>query len=167
MTSLRRRVAATALLLLVPALSACGFSAQTDQVYQPATGVDNRDGQVNVLNALIVSAHDGAGTFAGTLVNTNLSQADQLVSITDSKGTVAIPVPPNGLVNLATAGEVRLKNADIVPGGWVSLTLQFASGQTTQIDAPVVQNKDEYADIPVGPTGSQSATGAASSTPTQ
>ena len=47
---IQRRVAIAAL-LLAPALTACGFSEQTDQVYQPAVGVNDRSDTVYVLSA--------------------------------------------------------------------------------------------------------------------
>ena len=69
--NVRRSIAAAALLLAVPALSACGvsFGAPTDQVYNPSVGVDDQSGQVDVLNALIVSGSNGSGTVVATLVN--------------------------------------------------------------------------------------------------
>ncbi len=94
-----RRVAIAAL-LLAPALTACGFNEQTDQVYQPAVGVNDRSASVYVLNAVVVSGVDGSGTFAGTLVNTDTTADDTLDSvsgsgITDSPGTVDVPAGGN------------------------------------------------------------------------
>jgi len=62
--NVRRSIASAAVLLTVPALSACGvsFGAQTDQVYNPSVGVDDRSGAVDVLNALVVSGANGSGT---------------------------------------------------------------------------------------------------------
>jgi copper(I)-binding protein len=151
MSTVRRRVAAAALVLLVPMLAACGFGAQTDQVYQAAAGSNNRDGVVDVLNALIVSDTDGQGTFAGTLVNKGTSK-DTLVSVTGATGTVDVDVPAGQAVNLATEGQVRLQSDDIKPGDYVTLTLQFSSGQTTEIAVPVMAHSGDYADVPVGPT---------------
>jgi hypothetical protein len=63
--NVRRRLATAALLLAVPALSSCSvsFGAQTDQVYNPSAGVDDRSGSVDVLNALVVSGAAGSGTW--------------------------------------------------------------------------------------------------------
>jgi copper(I)-binding protein len=151
MSPVRRRVAVAALVLLVPILAACGFGAQTDQVYQAGAGVNNRDGAVDVLNALIVSDTDGQGTFAGTLVNKGTTN-DTLVSMSSSSGQVSVEVPAGQAVNLATDGKVRVQSDDIEPGNFVSLTLQFASGQSTEVDVPVVSHSGDYADVPVGPT---------------
>lgn len=151
---LRRRLTGPALLLLVPLLAACGgFGAATDQVYQSSAGAINRSSPVNVLNALVVSGTDGTGTFAGTLVNTNQSQPDQLISITDATLSGPIEIGPAQAVNLADSGQVQITDPSIKPGGYIELTLQFASGQTTQIDAPVMPHTGDYAEVPVGPTG--------------
>jgi copper(I)-binding protein len=156
MSSVRRRAASAALVLLVPLLAACGFGAQTDRVYQAAAGTNNRDGVVDVLNAVIVSDTDGEGTFAGTLVNKGDAK-DTLVSVTGASGTVNVELPPGQAVNLATEGQVRLQSSDISGGVFVPLTLQFSSGQTTKIDVPVFGHNGDYANVPVGPTATPSA----------
>lgn len=149
-TPLRRRFAAAALVLLVPTMSACGigFDQQTDKVYQAGTGVDDRSGQVFVLNAAVVSSTAGAGTFAGTLVNSNTQTADALVAV--AGGTVSAPIelPANGEVNLATTGTVKVTNPTIKAGDYVQITLQFRSGQTTTIKVPVVAHEGIYASVP-------------------
>ena len=78
-----RRIAAFAVLLAVPTLSSCGvnFSAQTDQVYTPAEGVNDRSGDVDVLNALVVADTDGTGRFIAGLAN-NTDKEETLTGIT-------------------------------------------------------------------------------------
>jgi hypothetical protein len=147
--TLRRRVAAAFLLALAPVITACGFSEQTDVSYQSAIGVQSRTGDVWVLNAVVVTAADGKGTFAGSLAN----QTDQdinLTGITGATGKIDVDVPANGLVNLATDGKVRVSDDSITPGSFVSLTLQFSNGQTTALKVPVYPNTGDYADVPVG-----------------
>ncbi|WP_310962268.1 copper chaperone PCu(A)C [Nocardioides terrisoli] len=153
---LRRRLAGPALLLLIPLTAACGFGAQTDQVYQAAAGSNNRSGEVDILNAVVVSKTPGTGTFAGTLVNKNQTQADQLVSVSDAVSNKTIKIPPAGAVNLATSGKIRLSDPSIKAGGYVELTLQFASGQTTKINTPVFSNTAYFAKVPVGPLPTKS-----------
>jgi hypothetical protein len=147
----QRRVAIAAL-LLAPALTACGFSQQTDQVYQPAVGVNDRSGQIDILNALIVTGEDGSGTFAGTLVNKSTTDADTLGSVTGpditaSRRTVEIPAGGNAL--LADTGKVTLTGTGIVPGKFVELTFAFGSGQSTTVTVPVVAAEGDYADVPL------------------
>jgi hypothetical protein len=148
---LRRRTAIAAL-LLAPALTACGFSAQTDQVYQPAVGVNDRSGSVDVLNALIVSGEDGSGTFAGTLVNKDTTQDDTLDSVTGpgiTASSVSIDVPAAGNARLAESGELTLEGSGIKPGSLVELTFSFSSGQTTTMKVPVVEAAGDYQDVPL------------------
>ena len=80
MTTIRRhvvgrRAAATATMLLVPTLAACGFGAQTNQQYQSAAGTDNRTSVVQILNAAIVipKVGDTNGVFVGSFVNNSTS----------------------------------------------------------------------------------------------
>ena len=59
----RRRIAAASLVLLVPVLAACSSSEyQTDQVYQPGVGVNERSGTVDVLGAVVVRTSEGEGS---------------------------------------------------------------------------------------------------------
>lgn len=151
MKSPTQRRAAIAALLLAPALTACGFNEQTDQVYQAAVGVNDRSGQVDILNALIVSGEDGSGTFAGTLVNKSTTEDDGLddvtgPGITASRTTVEIPASDS--VPLADKGELSLEGSKIQPGNFIELTFSFSSGQTTTVKVPVVAASGDYADVP-------------------
>jgi hypothetical protein len=159
----QRRVAIAAL-LLAPALTACGFNAQTDQVYQPAVGVNDRSGKVDILNATIVSGTDGSGTFAGTLVNKDQTEDDALESvsgpdITASRRPIELPaagaVPPT-----SESGLITLKGDAIKPGAFVELTFVFSNGQSTTLKVPVVEAAGDYADVPLpsssSPTDSES-----------
>jgi hypothetical protein len=131
-------------------VGACGFNYQTDQVYQPATGSDNRTGEVYILNAMVVTVNGGKGTFAGTLVNENLTRADKLVSVTgpNLQGSQSqVTIPPNGSVNLAQTGKVWVSGPQVKPGGFVRMNFQFANGQSTQMDVPVVSRTGYYADV--------------------
>ncbi|MFL6156282.1 MAG: hypothetical protein ACJ72D_09330 [Marmoricola sp.] len=151
-----QRRTAIAALLLAPVLGACGFSAQTDQVYQAANGVNDRSGTVDILNAQVVSAEKGVGTFAGTLVNGSTTKRT-LVSIsgtgiTTVQGSYAIPA--RGVLDLAdpaTDGgpQLVIKGADVAPGGYVKVTFEFADGQTTTVKMPVFSNTVDYQDVPL------------------
>jgi hypothetical protein len=65
----RVRAAAVAMFLAVPALSSCAtnFDAQTDQYYNPTDGTSNREGSVDVLDALIISDQPGSGRLIAAL----------------------------------------------------------------------------------------------------
>ena len=155
---IQRRVAIAAL-LLAPALTACGFSAQTDQVYQPGVGVNDRSGSVDILNALIVSGTDGSGTFAGTLVNENQTQDDVLESVTGPGITASrttITIKAGQPVVLARTGQLMLQGPSIKPGNFVELTFAFGSGQSTTLKVPVVAASGDYADVPLSASPSAS-----------
>lgn len=152
MKSPSQRRAAFAALLLAPTLAACGFNAQTDQVYQPSTGVNDRDGSVDVLNALIVSGTDGSGTFAATLVNNDQDQSDELTGVTGEGVTASmepVAVSAAGVVNLAESGDVSILGDAVKAGGWVSLTLTFANGDTSSVRVPVVTDTGDYTEVPL------------------
>lgn len=171
---IQRRVA-IASLLMAPLLGACGFSAQTDQVYQAAVGPDNRDSSVDVLNAVIVSNGAGSGTFAGSLVN-NTGDADSIENITADGGTTVVPggaivVPAYGLVNLSLLGSngkipLVLEGAGVAAGKYVTLTFTFKKADPVTISAPVVDTTaegEDYHQVPLPggavPTEGQGAAG--------
>ncbi len=165
--NVRRRLATAVLLLAVPVLSSCtvNFGAQTDQVYTPATGVNDRSGQVDVLNALVVSAGTGSGTVIATLVNNDQTRADRLRGITGAGADASVTVTPGGptaipaggLLNLATAGRIVARGPQVVPGGIVTLRFAFDRAKAVTLDVPVVANTGAYADVPV-PSSTAGAT---------
>ena len=167
---LRRRTAIAAL-LLAPALTACGFNAQTDQVYQPAVGVNDRSGDVDILNALIVSGEDGSGTFAGTLVNKDTTQDATLDTVSGPGVTASrttVDVPAAGNARLAESGDLTLEGSSIKPGRFVELTFSFSNGQTTTMKVPVVEAAGDYKDVPLpsaSPTSTKSPKSSPSSSP--
>jgi hypothetical protein len=154
----RRSIAVAAALLAAPVTASCGvnFGAQTDQPYNPAVGVDDRSGSVDVLNALVVSRTPGSGTVVATLVNNDQQRNDTLRTIAgagrDSSVTVKITgnktIPAGGLLNLAKTGQAAAQGKQISPGKFVSLTFSFDRGQAVTVDAPVVSsNNPDYANI--------------------
>jgi hypothetical protein len=156
----RRAVAAAVLLLGAPLMTACGlnFDEQTDQVYNPAAGVDDRSGSVDVLNALIVSGTDGSGTIVASLVNKDQVNDDTLRGITgagadaDLKVTHsgATTIPAGGMLNLATQAQIDARGSRVNPGNFVKIKFTFDRGQAITVDAPVVSADDPtYKDIKV------------------
>ena len=158
-----RRLAALAMVLLIPALGACEY--QTDQVYQPSVGTNERGGAVDVLGAVVVSSTDGTGTFVASLVNSDLEEPDTLTEVAtadpaDDQVQLSAPIEiaPEGLVNLADSGAVSVVGEGIAPGRFIRLVLTFESGQETEVNVPVVDRKEEFSDI-------EPATPSSSSTP--
>jgi hypothetical protein len=162
--NVRRSIAAAAVVLAAPALSACGinFQAQTDQDYNPSVGVSERGGSVDVLNALVVSGSDGSGTVVATLVNNDVDKGDTLRGVAgageDSGLTAKVggptAIPAGGMLNLATEGSISVRGERIAPGNFVEITFSFARGEATTVKAPVVSSSNpDYADVKV-PTAS-------------
>lgn len=160
----RRCLVAAVLVVAAPLVSSCGvnFGAQTDQVYNPAAGVDDRSGPVDVLNALVVSGAKGSGTVSATLVNNVATRSDTLRRVAGSGSDASLQVatggttriPADGLLNLATDGRVFARGSRVVPGNFVQLTFTFDHGTAVTVQAPVVSADDPtYAGIPL-PSGS-------------
>lgn len=171
LTSHRRRLASASLVLLVPLVGACGFSAQTDQVYQPAVGTNVRSGTVDILGAVVVSGSDGSGTFVASLVNKDLAKDATLTSVTATDGTQAqlispVKVGPDALVNLANLGAVRVGGPQVTAGRWTRLTLGFDTGQKTEVNTPIVTRDAVYSGVsPAVPAPSGSSGPSATPTP--
>lgn len=158
--NVRRSIAAAVVVLAAPVLSSCGvtFGAQTDQVYNPSVGVDDRSGSVDVLNALVVSGTDGSGTVVATLVNNDQQNADTLRGVSgagpDANLTIkpggATAIPADGLLNLARDGRITVRGKRVVPGNFVKITFSFDRGQAVTLDAPVVSSSNPaYKDVKV------------------
>jgi hypothetical protein len=160
--NVRRRLATAALLLAVPTLTSCtvNFDEQTDKVYNPSVGVDDRSGEVEVLNALIVSGGTGSGTVVATLVNEDQTTADQLKSVAGEGADAALKVTPGGattvpaagLLNLAAQGRIFARGPEVVPGNFVSITFTFQRAKAITVDVPVVDNSGTtYSGVPLPP----------------
>jgi hypothetical protein len=169
------RLAATAVALLAlaaPALAGCAanFDAPTNQPYQPAAGISNRDGDVYALDTLVVTDGEGNGTVISQLVNKQ-DGADTLDSYaaTDSAGDqitaepLAQPITlgtwpsPDQAVQVGTSGSLRLTGDNLVAGHFVTLTFTFDAAAPVTVDVPVVVGGSDtiYSDIPVGPAPSE------------
>ena len=175
MSSVRRRLAATSFAAAaLLALGACGFEAQTNQVYQAAAGA-NSHGDVDVLNAVLVANEDGSATVsAGFVNNTKDEQALSNVTVTtmDGKELVVrglrslLPLPTGRLSSLgyaSDAGGFRVtKGAEA--GYYVKVTFTFTDSAPVTIEAPVVARTAEYDKItgedplPAEPTPSATET---------
>lgn len=155
--TLRRTIAAAAVLLTAPALSACGFNEPTDQIYTPAVGVNERGGSVDVLNAVIVSGAEGSGTLVTSLVNNDLENDDALVEVAGSgndanitvQGGGSIDIPAGELVQVAEEGDITFEGEQVQAGFFVELTFRFEGAQAVTLKAPVVEREGPYAEIPV------------------
>ena len=160
--NVRRSIAAAVVVLAVPVLSSCGvsFGAQTDQVYNPSVGVDDQSGDVDVLNALIVSGTNGSGTVIATLVDNDQQNADTLKGVAgagaDASATVKVSgdtaIPAGGVLNLADDSGVSITAKRVAPGNFVKLTFSFDRAEAITLSVPVVASSNpDYADVKVPP----------------
>jgi hypothetical protein len=144
---LRRTLAlATGALLISPVLSSCAEA--TDRIYTPAAGVQNRAEDVDVLNAVIVSAEHGSGTFVASFVNNSTDEDATVEGLegTDTANPVTadtpnVQIPPRGLVNLATEGGIEV-TGEFGAGETVPVAISFGDGSTVEMRVPVVTNCD-------------------------
>lgn len=166
-------------MLAIPLLSSCGvnFGAQTDQVYNPSAGVDDRSGSVDLLNALVVSGSSGSGTVIGTLVDNDQVHADTLRGVAGAGRDASLKVTPGGsttipaggLLNLADDGRIGVIGSRVVPGNLVELTFSFDRGKAITVKAPVVNaDNPTYRDVTLpsaSPSSSSSASSSGSASP--
>jgi copper(I)-binding protein len=136
------------------------FEAQTNQIYQPAIGSDNRLGDVYVLDALVVSDGTSLGTVAAGLVNEVVRRGDALIRVTaDStdgnrvQGMIRgdqVRLPSQQLVQLADTGDVTLNAAKPLDiGGSITVTFTFRNAAPVTLDLPIVKNTGDFAHVPV------------------
>lgn len=151
------RLVAGALVLAVPLLGSCGFDKATDRVYTPAAGTNNRDGDVDVLSALIISAQPGSATFVASLSNNSSSKDFQLTSVKGSgkwsdltvdPADVTVDIAPRGFVNLLDEDPITV-TGDFTPGQVAELTISFDSGDAVTMDVPVVYACNDFAGLDV------------------
>jgi hypothetical protein len=152
----RLALAIGALVIAAPALASCGFDYATDRENNIVNGVNDKDGEVDVLNAMIVSGEEGSGTFIASLANNDTTAPISLESLgfgsnstVEVAGFEPIEVPPHGLVNLSTGQGVKV-SGDLAAGDFVALTLTFDNGESASMEVPVVSEDDEYAGLDNG-----------------
>jgi hypothetical protein len=159
---LRRRLSAAALAVTAGlTLAACGtsFGAQTNKVYQPAVGANER-GEVESHNTQLVENGDGSATLSAGVSNT-LDEEQTLLSVevSDAEGqslTVRAPktalrLPPDELLTLGSeqsGAYVVAEGAE--PGDYVTVTMTFSESGPLTIQTPVMARGDysaEYDDV--------------------
>jgi hypothetical protein len=167
---LRRSFALTAaaLALAAPALTSCGFDAATDRYYTPANGANDRDGDVDVLGALVVSSEPGSGTFIASFSNNSTTEAASLTELGPGDGgdvTAAdfepVEIKAGSLVNLADPPAGLRLTGDFEAGDFVSVALGFDNGERTVVEVPVVDDSGNYEGLDA-PAASEGATDAES-----
>lgn len=142
--------AAAALALAAP-LTSCGFDYATDRDYTPASGANNRDGVVDVLSAVVVSAEKGSGTFVASFSNNDPETPMTFTALSGDEGadvTAAefepVEIGGGALVNLADPAADIVLTGDFGPGSVVPLTVDFGDGERITLNVPVVADDFGY-----------------------
>lgn len=153
---LRRTLALTFAVVLPFALGGCVKDYATDRVNSINSGVNNREGSVAVLHAVIVSTEAGSGTFIASFANSDLEEPasfETLEGIDQAQLTAeefeAVEIAPGALVNLATDGGVPV-TGDFEAGNFVPVSVQFSTGEQIQMEIPVVPNCDDFEGLDEG-----------------
>ena len=146
----RLLVSAATVVALAAPLSSCGFDYATDRNYTPGSGANNRDGDVDVLSAVVVSAAKGSGTFIASLSNNGSEKEETFTAVagqdTDVTGAEFEPIaiPAGGLVNLAEPAAGIVVTGDFEAGDVVPLTVDFGNGERVSLNVPVVSDETGY-----------------------
>ncbi|HYH73056.1 MAG TPA: hypothetical protein VD764_07550 [Nocardioides sp.] len=147
---LRPLATAAAVLALAVPLSSCGFDYATDREYSPAGGANNREGEVDVLSAVVVSAAEGSGTFVASLSN-NQDEEQTFTGVSGDEGAAVtaaefepIAIAAGGLVNLAEPPADILLTGEFEAGDFVPLSVDFGNGERIMLNVPVVANDFGY-----------------------
>ncbi|CUR55457.1 conserved exported hypothetical protein [metagenome] len=176
--SQRRPAALTAgVLLLAAPLSACGFGYSTDSIYVSSAGVDYREGPLDVLSAVVVSAEPGSGTFIASFSNNDGGGSEQVLALTpgtdpvvpELSGFTPFTVAPSALVNLADPDPVTsvAVSGDFIAGQYVSITLDLENADDIEMSVPVVAATDQYEGLDVSGEVSPAATPSDDASPTE
>jgi hypothetical protein len=174
--NLRRSLALGAAgLAAMVALSACGFSYPTDRINNLTAGVNDRNGSVDILNAVVVARQANTGTFVATFVNGSPTKTISLQSASgDNTAISTVDAPsftllPGTLRNLA-ADKGFPVSGTFALGQFVNISFQFDDGETANLSVPVVADDGQWAGLDIAtpspstsPSTSPSASSSASS----
>ena len=126
-------------------VTGCGFGPATQEQYTPAPGANDRDSEVDVLNAVVVAAQPGSGTFIASLANNSSTDSVTFTGVSGAEGNAVvagefaeIEIEPQSLVNLEEEGGPTL-TGEFGAGNFVPLSVTFADAETVTLDVPVVK----------------------------
>ena len=148
---LRPLATAAAVIALAAPLTSCGFDYATERDYTPGSGANTREGEVDVLSAVVVSAAEGSGTFIASLSNNDPSDEQSFTGISGAEGTMVevaefepVSIPAGGLVNLAEPPAEIVLTGEFTAGDVVPLSFDFGNGERVQLNVPVVADDTGY-----------------------
>lgn len=145
----RPALLAASALLAGSLLGGCGFDYATDRVNTISAGVNDREGTVDVLGAVVIAGQDDSGVFAATLVNKDvetevaLDGLDQTEQVGAAEPAETVEIPAGGRANLFDTGGIDVSGT-FGAGDFVDVTLAFDNGQITTMTIPVVTPCHQY-----------------------
>jgi hypothetical protein len=148
---LRPIATAAAVLALAAPLASCGFDYATERDYTPAGGANNREGEVDILSAVVVSAEEGSGTFVASLSNNSTDDEQTFTGVSGAEGLAIetadfepVAVGPGNLVNLADPAAGIVLTGDFGAGDFLPLSFDFGNGERISFNVPVVPDDFGY-----------------------
>jgi hypothetical protein len=123
--------------------------------------VNDRDANVDVLGAVVVSGQEGSGTFIASFANNDQSESATVESLSGAgddsslkvKNFQPIEIAPGQMVNLATDGGIVVRG-DFGPGNFLTVEIGFGNGETVEMDIPTVAPCDEFTGLDSSAKGS-------------
>ena len=142
---LRSLATAAAVIALAAPLTSCGFDYATERDYTPAGGANNREGAVDVLSAVIVSAAEGSGTFVASFSNNDVDAAQTFTGLSGDEGAAieAAEFEPVTINADPAAADIVL-TGDFAAGDFVPVAVDFGNGERVSFNVPVVADDFGY-----------------------
>jgi hypothetical protein len=159
--NLRRSLALGAAgLAAMAALTACGFNYPTDRINNIVSGVDYRNGTVDILNAVVVAKQPNSGTFVATFVNGSPSKTISLQSASGDNTSISEVKAPSFSLKPGTLRNLAAKKGFPVSGTFalgqfVNISFQFDDGETANLSVPVVADDGQWAGLDIANPSSE------------
>jgi len=169
----RARVAASAGLVALMAIALAGCNFITPQAtlkpYDPSDGVSVSVGDVDVLNALILSEDGDSGNLVFSALNTGSKDVNLTVQYESGGDKVDLQVPLDAGattdIGFGDDGQLFLEGIDTQPGGLLAVYFQYGDAQGRQLLVPVLDGSlEQYS--PYLPTLTPTPTATETATPT-
>jgi hypothetical protein len=171
----RARVAASAGLTALVAIALAGCNFITPQAtlvpYESSDGVSGKVGDVDVLNAVVLSEDGASGNLLFSALNSSDDDVELAVQFESGGERVTIDLDVEagsiGQFGFGEGGQVFLADIDTKPGGLIPIYFQYGSAQGRELLVPVLDGAQaEYSPFLPTPTPTPTPTAEPDATPT-
>jgi hypothetical protein len=171
----RARVAASAGLTALVAIALAGCNFVTPQAtlvpYESSDGVSGRVGDVDVLNAVVLSEDGDSGNLVFSALNTGDDDVELTVQYQSGGERITVDVDvaagTTAAIGYGDGGQLFLADIDTQPGGLLPIYFQYGDVQGRQLLVPVLDGAlEQYAPFLPTPTPTPTPTETAAPTPT-